>query len=111
MPQGEALPANGYASDAACVQAIKPAYNIQPDASVEVEIKPDSERLQRLQPFAAWNGEDFQQLPLLIKVKGKCTTDHISMAGPWLRYRGHLQNISRNMLLGAVNALRARPAV
>lgn len=104
MPQGEALPAKGYASDAACVQAIKPAYNIQPDASVEVEIKPDSERLQRLQPFAAWNGEDFQQLPLLIKAKGKCTTDHISMAGPWLRYRGHLQNISRNMLLGAVNA-------
>ena len=67
-------------------------------------IAPDSERLQRLMPFPAWNGEDFSRLPLLMKVKGKCTTDHISMAGPWLRYRGHLQNISRNLLLGAVNA-------
>lgn len=70
----------------------------------EVVIAPDSQRLQRLQPFAAWDGEELLDMPLLIKTKGKCTTDHISMAGPWLKYRGHLQNISDNMLMGAVNA-------
>ena len=63
-----------------------------------------SDRLQKLAPFAAWNGEDLTDIPLLIKVQGKCTTDHISMAGAWLKYRGHLQNISDNLLMGAVNA-------
>ncbi|XP_060083957.1 uncharacterized protein LOC132563221 [Ylistrum balloti] len=69
-----------------------------------VSISPDSERLQELQPFEAWTQKNFTQLYLLIKAKGKCTTDHISMAGPWLRYRGHLENISKNLLIGAVNA-------
>ncbi|MGZ3712066.1 MAG: aconitate hydratase, partial [Bdellovibrionota bacterium] len=61
-------------------------------------------RLQELEPFAAWNGQDYVDLPLLLKAKGKCTTDHISPAGPWLKYRGHLDNISNNMFLGAINA-------
>ena len=71
---------------------------------VEVVINPESQRLQRLQPFAPWDGNDYTDMPLLIKTQGKCTTDHISMAGPWLRFRGHLQNISDNLLMGAVNA-------
>ena len=103
-PQGDALPQNGYCAEDERVVASRPSYNIAPDSSVEVVINPESERLQRLKTFAPWDGKDFTHLPLLIKVKGKCTTDHISMAGPWLRYRGHLQNISQNMLLGAVNA-------
>lgn len=104
VPQGDALPAHGYAESEDSVQAARPAYDIVPQPDTEVVIAPDSERLQRLVPFAAWDGKDFCHLPLLMKVKGKCTTDHISMAGPWLRYRGHLRNISRNLLLGAVNA-------
>lgn len=103
-PEGEALPHNGYSDDTESVEEVKPSYDIVPDKSVEVIINSSSERLQKLQPFAPWDGKDFTQLPLLIKVKGKCTTDHISMAGPWLRFRGHLQNISRNLLLGANNA-------
>ena len=70
----------------------------------EVIVSPESERLQLLTPFSAWDGQDALNLPLLLKAKGKCTTDHISMAGPWLRYRGHLDNISDNMFLGAINA-------
>ncbi len=73
-------------------------------AGVEVAVSPDSKRLQLLEPFAAWDGKDFERLPLLLKAKGKCTTDHISMAGPWLRFRGHLDNISDNMFIGAINA-------
>ncbi|NMC40868.1 MAG: aconitate hydratase [Bacteroidales bacterium] len=75
-----------------------------PDENAEIIIPGDSERLQLLTPFPEWDGEDFTNLFLLIKVKGKCTTDHISMAGHWLRYRGHLENISANYMLGAVNA-------
>jgi len=71
---------------------------------VEIVVDPDSERLALLEPFAAWSGGDYERLPLLIKALGKCTTDHISMAGPWLKYRGHLDHISDNMLIGAVNA-------
>jgi aconitate hydratase len=71
---------------------------------VDVVVAEGSERLQRLEPFAAWNGKDFEQLPLLLKAKGKCTTDHISPAGPWLRFRGHLDNISDNAFIGAINA-------
>ncbi|NOY37832.1 MAG: aconitate hydratase [Chlorobi bacterium] len=71
--------------------------------SVNIVVKPDSERLQLLTPFPVWDGNDYHELHLLIKAKGKCTTDHISMAGPWLRYRGHLENISQNLLIGAVN--------
>lgn len=75
------------------------------DASdVSIEINPESERIARLVPFAPWDGHDYLALPLLIKALGKCTTDHISMAGPWLKFRGHLDNISDNMLIGAVNA-------
>ena len=72
--------------------------------TVEVTINKDSDRLQKLEPFPKWDGKDFEKLPILAKVKGKCTTDHISPAGPWLRYRGHLDKISDNLLLGAVNA-------
>jgi aconitate hydratase len=75
-------------------------------SQVQVVVKPDSERLQLLAPFAAWDGRDFQELPLLFKAKGKCTTDHISPAGKWLKFRGHLDHISDNMFLGAVNAFR-----
>lgn len=98
-PAGYEIPPGGY--------DVKDAGYLAPSvdrSSVEVAIDPNSNRLQKLEPFPAWNGEDYIGLPLLIKVKGKCTTDHISMAGPWLRFRGHLDNISDNMLIGAVNA-------
>jgi len=74
-----------------------------------VEVPPTSERLQLLQPFPRWDGRDFDKLPLLIKTKGKTTTDHISPAGPWLKYRGHLDKISDNMFLGANSAFSAEP--
>jgi aconitate hydratase len=73
-------------------------------SGIEVKVSPDSDRLQLLDPFTAWDGNDFQGLPILVKAWGKCTTDHISMAGPWLKYRGHLENISGNLYLGAVSA-------
>lgn len=98
-PQGFELPPMGYDMEDMGFVAPTPDGN-----DVEIEIAPDSQRLQLLQPFAAWDGKDITEQPLLIKVKGKCTTDHISMAGPWLRFRGHLDNISSNMLIGAVNA-------
>ena len=72
--------------------------------SVEVHVDPNSNRLQALEPFAPWDGADFEELPILLKAKGKCTTDHISPAGPWLRFRGHLDNLSDNMFLGATNS-------
>ena len=71
---------------------------------MSVVVKPDSDRLQLLEPFPAWNGKNITDAVVLIKAKGKCTTDHISMAGPWLKYRGHLDNISNNTLIGATNA-------
>ena len=77
---------------------------VEDGSSVEVEVKQDSERLQLLTPFSPWNGENLMGAKLLIKAFGKCTTDHISMAGPWLRFRGHLDNISNNCLIGAINA-------
>ena len=98
-PTGEVFPPKGF--------AVEDAGFIAPDdanANVEVVINPQSERLQRLEPFKPWNGEDLVDMPLLIKTQGKCTTDHISMAGPWLKFRGHLENISKNLLMGAVNA-------
>jgi len=98
-PQGIEFPVKGFAVEDNGYQA--PAED---GSKVEVEVSPTSERLQLLTPFKAWEGEDITGLNLLIKAKGKCTTDHISMAGPWLRYRGHLDNISNNMLIGAVNA-------
>jgi aconitate hydratase len=99
IPSGEELPTRGFAVEDAGYQA--PAEN---GSSVVVKVDPASKRLQLLQPFDAWNGENITGAKLLIKAKGKCTTDHISMAGPWLRFRGHLDNISNNMLIGAVNA-------
>lgn len=97
-PQGIEQPVKGYAVEDAGYQA--PAED---GSSVQVVVSPTSDRLQLLAPFAAWEGTDLSGLKLLIKAKGKCTTDHISMAGPWLKYRGHLDNISNNMLIGAVN--------
>ena len=97
-PQGIEQPLKGYAVDDAGYQA--PAAD---GSGVTVLVSPTSDRLQLLAPFAAWEGTDIKGLKLLIKAKGKCTTDHISMAGPWLKYRGHLDNISNNMLIGAVN--------
>jgi aconitate hydratase len=97
-PTGVELPPKGFSVDDAGYQA--PAKD---GKGVQVVVKADSQRLQLLAPFSAWEGTDLKGLKLLIKAKGKCTTDHISMAGPWLKFRGHLDNISNNMLIGAVN--------
>ena len=97
-PTGMELPARGFAVEDAGYQA--PAAD---GSGLNVIVDPASKRLQLLDPFAPWEGTDLKGLKLLIKAKGKCTTDHISMAGPWLKFRGHLDNISNNMLIGAVN--------
>ena len=97
-PTGFELPPKGFAVDDPGFQA--PAAD---GSQVQVKVSPESKRLQLLDPFPAWEGTDLKGLKLLIKAKGKCTTDHISMAGPWLKFRGHLDNISNNMLIGAVN--------
>jgi len=97
-PVGVDLPQNGFAVDELGYQAAD-----EDGSTTEVIVNPDSERLQLLTPFEPWMGENLTGLKLLIKAQGKCTTDHISMAGPWLRFRGHLDNISDNMLTGAVN--------
>lgn len=97
-PSGDELPLNGFAVDDPGYQA--PAAD---GTGVIVAVDPTSKRLQLLDPFPEWEGTDLKGLKLLIKAKGKCTTDHISMAGPWLKFRGHLDNISNNMLIGAVN--------
>jgi aconitate hydratase len=103
-PQGDELPAKGFAKGEEGL--VPPAEN---GDAVQVEIPPDSERLQLLQPFPRWDGKDYEKLPLLIKTKGKTTTDHISPAGPWLKYRGHLDKISDNMFLGANSAFSPEP--
>jgi len=97
-PVGEELPARGF-------EPGEGGFLAPPEdgSKVEVVVRPDSDRLQLLEPFPPWDGEDFLELPVLLKAKGKCTTDHISAAGPWLKYRGHLENISQNLFLGAVN--------
>ncbi len=97
-PTGHEMPARGFAVEDAGYQA--PAED---GTGIEVAVSPESQRLQLLAPFSSWEGTDLYGLRLLIKAKGKCTTDHISMAGPWLKYRGHLDNISNNLLIGAVN--------
>ncbi|KAI9738366.1 MAG: Aconitate hydratase mitochondrial [Cirrosporium novae-zelandiae] len=98
-PTGDGLPANGYDPG-------RDTYQAPPEdrASVSVAVSPTSDRLQILEKFPAWDGKDALDVPILIKAQGKTTTDHISMAGPWLKYRGHLDNISNNMLIGAINA-------
>lgn len=98
-PKGHELPPKGFSVKDAGYQA--PAVD---GSKVEVIVNPESTRLQLLEPFAAWEGTNLHNLRLLIKAYGKCTTDHISMAGPWLKFRGHLDNISNNMLIGAINA-------
>ncbi len=98
-PSGDVFPPKGF--------AVEDRGFVAPDETpgdVEVIIRPDSSRLQKLEPFKPWDGSELVDMPLLIKTSGKCTTDHISMAGPWLKFRGHLQNISDNLLMGAVNA-------
>lgn len=100
-PDGSDFPARGFAVEDNGY--IAPGQNTE-----EVHIAADSNRLQVLSPFSKWDGKDFIDLPLLLKAEGKCTTDHISMAGPWLRFRGHLENISDNMLMGAINAFNGK---
>jgi len=103
-PKGTELPLNGF--DVKDNGYIPPAKD---GSKIKVLVNPKSERLQILKPFSPWEGEDLTNMRLLIKVKGKCTTDHISMAGPWLRYRGHLDNISNNLLIGAINSFNDKP--
>ena len=98
-PVGEVLPEKGYDPG---VDTFTPPP--EDGSNVEVVVSPASDRLQLLEPFPAWNGNDYVALPVLMKAQGKCTTDHISAAGPWLKYRGHLENISGNLFLGVVNA-------
>ena len=98
-PEGEIVPKNGY--DAGVDTFTAPPAD---GSKVVVEVSPTSDRLQLLEPFTAWDGNDYIDLPVLMKAQGKCTTDHISAAGKWLTYRGHLENISGNLFIGAVNA-------
>jgi aconitate hydratase len=100
-PVGEDLPSKGF--DPGESGFVAPPAGAR---SVDVKVDPGSDRLQLLEPFPAWDGKDYVELPVLLKAKGKCTTDHISAAGRWLRYRGHLENISGNLFLGVVNAFR-----
>lgn len=97
-PEGFELPPRGYDPGENTYQAPP-----KERSSISVKVDPKSDRLQLLTPFSKWDGKDYTNMEILIKVKGKCTTDHISMAGPWLKYRGHLDNISNNMLIGAIN--------
>ena len=98
-PKGSELPAKGFAVEDNGYQAPS-----EDGSNVQVIVSPTSDRLQLLKPFEPWDGKNITGAKVLIKAFGKCTTDHISMAGPWLKYRGHLDNISNNMLIGAVNA-------
>lgn len=97
-PNGDELPSKGFDPGEDTFQP-----PLDDGSALSVEIDPNSQRLSLLEPFTPWDGKDYEDMPILIKARGKCTTDHISMAGPWLKYRGHLDNISNNMLIGAVN--------
>jgi len=103
-PEGHQLPTSGFTRGR---QGYEPPR--EDGADIEIPVKDGSERIQLLEPFAAWDGNDFEGLPVLLKAVGKCTTDHISAAGPWLRYRGHLENISGNLYLSAQNAFSSEP--
>ena len=105
-PVAPELPSKGFLCKELSYQ--EPAKD---GSDVTVIVRPDSQRLQLLEPFAAWDGKDYVELPLLLKALGKCTTDHISPAGPWLRFRGHLDRISDNMFIGAINAFTEEPGV
>lgn len=94
-PHGDELPVKGFDPGVDTYQAPPPSGK-----DVQVNVDPKSQRLQLLEPFDKWDGKDLTDMTVLIKVKGKCTTDHISAAGPWLKYRGHLDNISNNMFIG-----------
>merc|ERR1719175_334712 len=98
-PYGDELPAQGFDPG-------EDTYQHPPadGSGVVVDVNPSSDRLQLLNPFDKWSGKDLTDMRILIKVKGKCTTDHISAAGPWLKYRGHLENISNNLLITAINS-------
>uniref|UniRef100_A0A646QIT0 Aconitate hydratase, mitochondrial n=1 Tax=Hemiscolopendra marginata TaxID=943146 RepID=A0A646QIT0_9MYRI len=98
-PTGDELPSKGFYAGPQETYQPPPADG----SKIQVDVDQQSQRLQLLQPFDKWDGKDLVEMPILIKVKGKCTTDHISAAGPWLKYRGHLDNISNNMLIGAIN--------
>jgi len=102
-PKGIELPPSGFEQIESCCQ--RPSDD---GKNIQIHVDEKSNRLQLLTPFTKWDGNDYTQLPLLIKAKGKCTTDHISMAGPWLQYRGHLENISNNMLIGAENSFNGK---
>jgi aconitate hydratase len=104
VPTGDELPKNGFDAEDPGFQA--PAED---GSGVQIAVSETSERLQLLAPFLPWDGKNITGAKLLIKAFGKCTTDHISMAGPWLRFRGHLDNISNNMLIGAINAFNQKP--
>lgn len=103
-PHGLELPEKGFEKDSEGFLAPP-----EDGSGVEVVVAPGSKRLQLLEKFTPWDGNDYTDMPVLLKAKGKCTTDHISMAGPWLRFRGHLDNLSDNMFLGAINAFNDKP--
>jgi len=102
-PFGDELPEKGFVPDLS-------GYTAPPEdgSNIEVKVNPNSDRLQLLERFPAWDGNDIEDAALLLKALGKCTTDHISMAGPWLKYRGHLDNLSDNLFLGAINAFTGK---
>lgn len=105
VPSSQDIPPQGYAKhNTDMYQAPPPAAGEGGSHNIDIKINPHSDRLQILPRFAAWNGKDYESLPILTKIKGKCTTDHISMAGKWLRYRGHLEHISNNLLIGSTNS-------
>jgi aconitate hydratase len=101
-PKGNELPPKGFVMSREGL--VEPPVDVARRRKIEVAIDPKSDRLSFLEPFAKWDGKDFENLLVLMKAKGKCTTDHISQAGPWLKFRGHLANISNNMFIGATNA-------
>lgn len=105
-PTGDGLPSRGYDPGQDTFQAPP-----EDRSQVSVAVSPTSDRLQLLEPFEPWNGQDAKNVPILIKAQGKTTTDHISMAGPWLKYRGHLDNISNNLLIGAINEANGKANV
>jgi aconitase A len=103
-PQSMELPTSGFEKGRSDLQPLES----KPNRNIEVTIDHNSSRLQLLDPFEAWDGNEFSNLRVLVKIVGKCTTDHISAAGPWLKYKGHLDNIANNTLIGAQNAFNGK---